>query len=142
MVVIALMFFAHTVLAQPAINELTSGVASKSGYNTAIDKYELSRTVGRIIQAVMALIGTLFLALTVYAGFLWLTAGGNDESVTKSKDILKQAVIGLIVVLSAYSITVFVAMMMANTGGDRGFWGVFYSNSFGSYNGMTVNQLK
>jgi len=45
--------------------------------------------------------------LMVYAGFLWMTAGGVEENVTKAKSLLMQAVIGLAIVLSAYSITIF-----------------------------------
>ena len=50
-----------------------------------------------------------FLALAafigfVYAGFLYVTAYGNDEQIQKSKKILIYAVIGLIVVILSYSI--------------------------------------
>jgi len=114
----------QTVLAQPNINELTQPVGEKAGYDTKVDKYEVSRIIGRVVQGAMVLIGMIFLVLTIYAGFLWMTAGGNEESVTKAQDILKQSVIGLIIVLSAYGITVFVAVMMSSTT-DTGFWGVF-----------------
>lgn len=61
--------------------------------------------VANIIRVVLGFIGTIFFALTVYAGFLWMTAGGNDDKIEKSKSLLYQAVIGLIIILSAYSIT-------------------------------------
>jgi len=62
---------------------------------------------GNIVQAVLGLVGIIFFCLTVYAGFLWMTAGGEEEKVTKAKDLLRQAIIGLAVVLSAYAITLF-----------------------------------
>ena len=40
----------------------------------------------------------------VYAGFLYVTAYGNDEQVQKSKKIMIYAVVGLIVVMLSYSI--------------------------------------
>ncbi len=40
----------------------------------------------------------------VYAGFLYVTAYGNDEQIQKSKKILIYAVVGLIVVILSYSI--------------------------------------
>ena len=40
----------------------------------------------------------------VYAGFLYVTAYGNDEQIQKSKKIIIYAVIGLIVVILSYSI--------------------------------------
>jgi len=129
---------AQTCLAAPNINELTGKVGEGAGYDVNVDKYEVSRIIGRVIQGAMALLGMIFLVLTLYAGFLWLTAGGNEENVTKAQEILKNAVIGLIIVLASYGITVFVAMVVSNPG-DQGFWGVFYGAGYGSYNGMNYS---
>ncbi len=62
-------------------------------------------TIAAGIRYVLSFVGTIFIALTVYAGILWMTAGGNDEQVTKSKKLLFQAVIGLFITFSAYTIT-------------------------------------
>jgi hypothetical protein len=59
-------------------------------------------------------LGVLFVCLTVYAGFLWMTAGGNEEHIEKAKKLLFRAVIGLIIVLSAYSIAWFAAKIAFN----------------------------
>ena len=40
----------------------------------------------------------------VYAGFLYVTAYGNDDQIQKSKKILIYAVVGLILVVLSYSI--------------------------------------
>jgi len=40
----------------------------------------------------------------IYAGFLYVTAYGNDEQVQKSKKILIYVVVGLLVVILSYSI--------------------------------------
>lgn len=89
--------------------DLSQDIAKKSGYNTSgVTGNTLSQTVGKIIKAVLGLLGTIFLALTVYAGVLWMTAGGNEEQVTKAMGILKNSVIGLIIIIAAYSITYFV----------------------------------
>ena len=82
-------------------------IAQKSGYGAATSN-TLSETVGKIIKIVLGLLGIIFLALTVYAGVLWMTAAGNEEQVTKALGILKMAVIGLIIIIAAYSITYFV----------------------------------
>lgn len=60
-----------------------------------------------IIKTAMELLGTIFLGLIIYAGYLWMTAGGESEKVDKAKKLIFQAVIGLIIVLAAYSITLF-----------------------------------
>lgn len=97
------------LLAAPNINQYTSGVAGKAGYDTkGVTDTTLSQTVGKIIKVVLSIAGTIFFVLTFYAGFLWMTASGNDEQVTKATGILKMAVIGLIICLASYSITYFV----------------------------------
>lgn len=97
--------YAQTDLSQKTVQD----IAKKSGYETSgVTSATLSQTIGRIIKIVLGLLGTIFLALTVYAGVLWLTAAGNEEQVTKSLGILKTAVIGLIIIIAAYSITSFV----------------------------------
>ncbi len=65
-------------------------------------------TIARIIRAAMAFIGIVILVLMLYAGFLWMTAGGNDEAIGKAKKIMTGAIIGLAIVLAAYSLTSFV----------------------------------
>ena len=57
------------------------------------------------IQTALSLIGIIFLILMVYAGYLWLTAQGEDAQIDKAKKIIKSTVIGLFLVTSAYAIT-------------------------------------
>ena len=64
-----------------------------------------------IIQVVNFLVLTIgsvcFIALVI-GGFVLLTSHGNENSVTKGKEIITNALIGLVVVLRAYFITAFV----------------------------------
>lgn len=87
--------------------DLSDDIAAKSGYGPA-NEYSLSITIGKIIKVALSLVGTIFLVLTIYAGFLWMTAGGGEEQLTKAKAILKTSVTGLLIVLASYSITYFV----------------------------------
>lgn len=78
------------------------GAGVTSGTNT------LESIVGQILKTFISILGVLFLVLTVYAGYLWMNARGNEQQVSKAKDILTQSVIGFIVVLAAYMITDFI----------------------------------
>lgn len=69
-------------------------------------------TIGRIIGAGLSLVGIIFFVLLVYGGFLWMTARGNEAQVKEAKDLITAAVIGLIVVLSAYAITAFIGQQL------------------------------
>jgi hypothetical protein len=69
---------------------------------------DLSAVVGNVIKTVLSLVGIIFLVLTVYAGYLWMTARGEDEQVSKAKEIIKSSIMGLFIVVSSYAITVFI----------------------------------
>jgi lysylphosphatidylglycerol synthetase-like protein (DUF2156 family) len=68
----------------------------------------LPQAIGNIISIFLSLIGVILLVIMVYAGFLWLTAGGNEEQVKKAKMYIRNAVIGLTIALAAFVITSFV----------------------------------
>jgi Fe2+ transport system protein B len=67
---------------------MASNIAGQAGYDTSQTETSLSQTVGGIIRGVLSVIGVLFLVLTIYAGFLWMTASGSEDKVSKAKNIL------------------------------------------------------
>lgn len=85
------------------LNDVAEGTGG--GYNTTSS---LTGTIGLLIQAFLGILGVIFLGLTLYAGFLWMTAAGEDKKVKEAKETLVRAVIGMVIVLAAYSITTFV----------------------------------
>jgi hypothetical protein len=91
---------------------ITAGYSSDGGAPQSIEGI-----VANIIQYLLSFLGVLFIILIIYAGFLWMTAAGDMEQITKAKDILISAVIGIIIVLSAYIITAFV---LSRLGGATG----------------------
>lgn len=64
--------------------------------------------VGNIIQVILGFLGIILVVLLVYAGFIWMTASGDSGKVQKAKDIIYQAVIGLLLTVGAYAISLFV----------------------------------
>ena len=99
--------------ASPAYDNLQK-VGEGKGMSTAnapyvgADQYKLSQIIGLVIQAFLSILGVLFLIYILYAGYHWMTAQGDEEKVTKAKDTIQRAVIGLIVTIGAYAITYFV----------------------------------
>lgn len=68
--------------------------------------------IARIIRAALGLLGIVLVVIVMYAGFLWMTAGGNEEQINKGKKMLINATIGLAIILSAYAIVSFVMKML------------------------------
>ena len=93
---------------------MASDIGNKVGYDTSGGQYALSQTVGGIIRAVLSVIGVLFLVLTIYAGFLWMTAAGNEDKVSTAKKIITSSMIGLVIIAAAYGITALVFTFLFN----------------------------
>ncbi len=76
-------------------------------------KQDLRVIIGNIIKIFLSVIGIIAICIVLYAGFLYMTAGGDPEKVTKAKKWLINAVIGLAIIFSAYSITAFLLKMFS-----------------------------
>lgn len=86
---------------------LLQNVQKESGYAEATE-FSLSEIIGFIIYTILGLLGVIFLGLVVFAGYLWLTAGGDSKKVEEAQKYLKNGIIGLIIILAAAGITQFV----------------------------------
>ena len=86
-----------------------NAAATAAGLKTAVT---LQDRAGQIVGAILALVGILFFVLMIYGGILWMTAGGNDTQVKNAQKTITMAVIGLIIVLSAYAITMFIGQTL------------------------------
>jgi len=78
------------------------------GQYTGLSDTDVRFTVARIINVALGLLGIIMVVLMVYAGFLWMTAAGNEEKAGTARKIIFSAIIGLIIILSAYAISNFV----------------------------------
>ncbi|SRR6056297_1282810 len=61
-----------------------------------------------LVKIVLTFLAIIFLILIIYGGYQWMTAAGNEDKISKAKDTIKNGVIGVIIILAAYSITQFV----------------------------------
>ncbi len=64
--------------------------------------------IGLAIKGAMSILGSLALATFIYGGFVWMLSAGNPEKVTKGRNILVWAFIGLVVIFSSYAIINFI----------------------------------
>lgn len=55
-----------------------------------------------LVAYLLGFIGIIIFIIIIISGFQWITAGGNEETVTKSKNNIKNAIMGLLVILIAY----------------------------------------
>jgi len=94
-----------------------AGQAAYGGDAEAGGAAQVPIIIGSIINAALGLLGVILIVLLIYGGFLWMTAGGNSEQVDKAKKIIVNGVIGLVIVMSAYTISYFVVQRISGATG-------------------------
>ncbi len=84
------------------------GQVGAATYGNSDGPGSIETMIGLVLEVVLGLLGVIMLVLVIYAGFLWMTAGGKADQVEKAKNIMRNGAVGLVLILSAYAVTVFV----------------------------------
>lgn len=61
--------------------------------------------IGKVINAVLGVVGSLALLMFVYGGLIWMTSSGNPEKIKQGRGIIVWAAIGLAIIFSSYALT-------------------------------------
>ncbi len=77
------------------------------GYNPSITDAS-NATIGNIMNVVYLVAGIVAVLVIVIAGFIFVTARGDQSNIARAKNAVLYAVIGLVVVMMAFVITQFV----------------------------------
>lgn len=89
--------------------DLFGGVTSDEFAETAgLSSADLPRTIASIIRTALGFLGIVAVVIILAGGFMWMTAGGNEEKVKSAKRLIIQGIIGLVIILSAFAIASFV----------------------------------
>lgn len=86
--------------------DATGGKTGHKADNKLITPIDV--TVASLIKLFLSFLGVIFLGLMIYAGFLWMTAKGNQTKIDKATSIITNSVIGLILIIAAYMITLLI----------------------------------
>ena len=84
---------------EPAAPKLSSDTFQPLG-NLGPDAPQ--KIIGSIISYILGLVGVIALVMFIYGGILWMTAAGSQERITKAKQTLIWASLGLIAIFAAY----------------------------------------
>lgn len=85
--------------------------------NTGLGQEMPIDLITNIINWALGLLGLLALILLIYGGFIWMLAAGEEEKIKKAQDIIKGAVIGLVIILASYGIASYVFNNLVNITG-------------------------
>lgn len=85
-----------------------SATGRAAEFTQSAETTDLNKVIGKIITGLLSLLAIVFFLLAFYAGLRWLTARGEKEYIDRAKGALEGAIIGLVIVLSAYAIVRFI----------------------------------
>lgn len=91
--------------------DLAADVGDKAGLG---QPKPLTQIIGQIINIALGFLGIVLLVYLLYAGFLWMTAGGDTKKVDTARTMISQAIIGLIIIVAAFAISTFVLGSLVN----------------------------
>ncbi|MBU1203385.1 Ig-like domain-containing protein [Patescibacteria group bacterium] len=96
------------------------GINDLASTNIALGSRSIEDTVAGIINIFLGFLGILAVLIILYGGFLWMTSQGNSDKVQRAKLLIISAVIGLVIIVSAYAISRFVLQSLYNETGAGG----------------------
>lgn len=114
--VLAVFLFAAPVLAQ----QLDPGLEPVAEY-IALSTQDIRVTIANIIRVFLGLLGIIAVVIVLYGGYVYMTSAGEPEKIKKAKKILINAFIGLLIILTAFSITQFILGSLLDATGRGGF---------------------
>lgn len=90
-----------------AMTGITKGI---SDFNTTagLPTGNLIAVITGIVKSLLALMGLVLVILILYAGFTWMTAQGDEKKVDTAKAIIKNATIGVILIIISYALATFI----------------------------------
>lgn len=93
------------------LNEIGAG----TGFGSVKDDAQLNfyGRIANIINIVLGAIGVVAVIYIIYAGVRWLKAAGNEEKIKEAKESIRNAIIGLLVIFSAFIVSNFVIYRLA-----------------------------
>lgn len=132
--VFCLLFFVAPALAQlpsplqPDLAQEIQGQGAEAAarpLNLSLDQLkstDIRIYVANLVATALTVVGIIFIGLMVFGGALWFLSGGAEEKITKAKQVLTQAGIGLIVIVGAYSLALGVQWALVRATTEEVFW--------------------
>ncbi|MBI4599877.1 hypothetical protein HY732_03055 [Candidatus Uhrbacteria bacterium] len=97
------------------LGDITHGNLTQWNYFTrgfGVNDYSAVAQPGTIVQRITAIffgfLGIIAVVMVMYSGFLWLTAGGEEDKTKKATTLLFQSVIGLVIILASWVLVYYV----------------------------------
>jgi hypothetical protein len=107
-------FFALTMILAATISLCppAAGADIDIGYNYAknigLGENDPKQIIVGVIQVILGFLGLLAVIMILYGGFKWMLSRGDEGEVESARKVIVAGVIGLLIVLAAWGISVWV----------------------------------
>ncbi len=116
-----LLFMLAVILFMPVLSSPVQAAADDAmegldtvGTQAGLVKSDIRLTIGKIIKVFLGILGIVFFVIILYAGYVYMTSGGDPTKVQTAKQWMTNATIGLIIIFAAYSIVSFILNALLN----------------------------
>jgi hypothetical protein len=109
------MVFPAILAALPANAQINIG--SQHAQNIGLGNRDPKSIIVGVIQVILGFLGLLAVILILYGGFKWMMSRGDEAEVESARKIIVAGVIGLLIVLAAWGISLWVIGILATQTG-------------------------
>lgn len=110
-IALSVFLFGAVTVAQAQLGDPNTGDTfgvGQIGNTVKLSADDPREIAGRIINIALGLLGLITVGLILYGGFLYMTSAGDEEKIATGKKYIINATIGLVIILSAWAIVLFV----------------------------------
>jgi hypothetical protein len=88
---------------------LYDGLGCTNGTPTITSLQDVIVIIGNLAQILLALAGGLAVIFIIVGAIFYIISAGDPGRIKRGKDILTNAIVGLLIILSAYAVVTFIA---------------------------------
>jgi uncharacterized protein YpmB len=114
LVLFGVMVYFLPVSAQSLISNTQDPLGLAAPATVGLANTDVRIFIAKIIRVALGMLGIIFVVIMLFAGFEWMTAGGNDEKVSQAKKRIYSGAIGLLIIFTSFSLTNFVINKLVN----------------------------
>ncbi len=111
-IILGTLLVGSLLVAQPVLAQTTFSVESVGG-QLGLGDADLRETTLNVLRWILGIMSLIAVAMIIFSGIIAATSSDEDRAAT-AKKVISGAVIGLVVVLLAWAIVIFVTRSTAN----------------------------
>lgn len=97
-------------------DDIGGSVSGSGGLPNPLGPVDPRDIMGNVIKAILGVTGSLALGVFILGGLMWVTSAGNEEKITKGKNMIMWAAFGLVVIFASYALVTFVLNALTGSG--------------------------